>query len=100
MEPLIPDGALCLSPVVIPPAHVRGVLCLSKTDVLWILIQAARFSVKSYRRVTEVTDEQSREGVLVHLLPENQNYMPIVLANVTEGRCGCCGVIVSGLPNS
>jgi hypothetical protein len=35
--------------------------------------------------VTEVTDEQSREGVVVHLLPENQDYTPIVLANVPEG---------------
>jgi predicted SpoU family rRNA methylase len=43
------------------------------------------FTVKRYRRVTEVTDEQSREGVVVHLLPENQDYTPIVLANVPEG---------------
>jgi len=43
------------------------------------------FTVKRYRRMTVITDEQSREGVVVHLLPENQDYTPIVLTHIPEG---------------
>ena len=35
--------------------------------------------------MTEVNDEQSRENVIVHLLPENPDYERIVLTAILEG---------------
>ena len=84
MEPLIPDGALCLFRRN-PTGTRQGRVVLVQDRRIVDPDTGGSFTVKRYRRVTEVTDEQSREGVIVHLLPENQDYTPIVLANITEG---------------
>ena len=71
MEPLIPEGALCLFRR--NPAGTRqGRIVLVQDRRIVDPDTGGSFTVKRYRRVTEVTDEQSREGVVVHLLPENQ----------------------------
>ena len=84
MEPLIPDGALCLFRRN-PTGTRQGRVVLVQDRRIVDPDTGGSFTVKRYRRVTEVTDEQSREGVVVHLLPENQDYTPIVLANIPEG---------------
>jgi SOS-response transcriptional repressor LexA len=84
MEPLIPDGALCLFRRN-PTGTRQGRIVLVQDRRIVDPDTGGSFTVKRYHRVTEITDEQSREGVVVHLLPENQDYTPIVLANVPEG---------------
>ena len=56
------------------------------------------FTVKRYRRITEVSDEQSRENVIVHLLPENPDYEPIVLTAILEGDVLVVAEFVEVLP--
>src|SRR6266446_2815475 len=84
MEPLIPNGALCLFRRN-PTGTRQGRIVLVQDRRIVDPDTGGSFTVKRYRRVTEVTDEQSREGVVVHLLPENQDYTPIILANIPEG---------------
>ena len=84
MEPLIPDGALCLfrrNPV----GTRQGRIVLVQDRRIVDPDTGGSFTVKRYRRMTEVSDEQSRENVIVHLLPENPDYEPIVLSTVLEG---------------
>jgi hypothetical protein len=85
MEPLIPDGALCLF-----RRHVGG----ARKDRI-LLVQDHRivdpdtggsFTVKRYRRVTPIAEDESREHVEIHLLPENPAYQPIVLRDILEGE--------------
>jgi hypothetical protein len=37
------------------------------------------FTVKRYKRVTLLVEDEFREKVVVHLLPENPEFKPIVL---------------------
>jgi SOS-response transcriptional repressor LexA len=84
MEPLIPDGALCLFQR--NPAGTRqGRIVLVQDRRIVDPDTGGSLTVKRYRRMTEVSDEQSRENVIVHLLPENPDYEPIVLTAVLEG---------------
>jgi hypothetical protein len=84
MEPLIPDDALCLFRRN-PTGTRQGRVVLVQDRRIVDPETGGSFTVKRYRRMTEITDEPSREGVVVHLLPENQDYTPIILANVPEG---------------
>lgn len=85
MEPLIPDGALCLFRR--NPAGTRqGRIVLVQDRRIMDPDTGGSFTVKRYQRMTEVTEEQSRENVIVHLLPENPDYEPIVLTAVLEGE--------------
>jgi SOS-response transcriptional repressor LexA len=84
MEPLIPDGALCLFRRN-PTGTRQGRVVLVQDRRIVDPDTGGSFTIKRYRRVTEITDEQSREGVVVHLLPENQDYTPIVLTDIPEG---------------
>jgi SOS-response transcriptional repressor LexA len=93
MEPLIPDGGLCLF-----RRHVGG----ARKDRI-LLVQDRRivdpdtggaFTVKRYRRVTPITEDESREHVEIHLLPENPSYPPIVLRRIAEGEVEVRGEFV------
>lgn len=93
MEPLIPDGALCLF-----RRHVGG----ARKDRI-LLVQDRRivdpdtggsFTVKRYRRVTPLGEDESREHVEIDLLPENPEYQPIVLRGVVEGEVAVRGELV------
>jgi len=84
MEPLIPNGALCLFRRN-PTGTRQGRVVLVQDRRIVDPDTGGSFTVKRYRRMTVITDEQSREGVVVHLLPENQDYTPIVLTHIPEG---------------
>jgi len=85
MEPLIPNGSLCLFRRNVAGTRQGRVVLVQDRHIL-DPDTGGSVTIKRYRRVTDVTDAQSRETVVIHLVPENPDYQPIVLAGVPEGE--------------
>ncbi len=86
MEPLIPDGALCLF-----HRQIGGVagsrqdrIVLARHRMIDDPETGGSFTVKRYRRITPVADEQDRDGVTIHLVPENPESEAIVIVTTPE----------------
>jgi SOS-response transcriptional repressor LexA len=81
MEPLIPDGALCLFHRQLGgvAGSRQGRVVLARHRMIDDPEAGGAFTVKRYKRVTLLVEDEFREKVVVHLLPENPEFKPIVL---------------------
>lgn len=83
MEPMIPNGALCLFRVYQGGSRQNKVLLIKSRRLLDPETEMA-YMVKRYRRLTPVGDTQNRNRVVIHLISENKDYKPIVLQSSSE----------------
>ena len=86
MEPVIPDGALCLFHRQIGgvAGSRQGRIVLARHRMIDDPDAGGSFTVKRYKRLTPLTDAQSREGGVIHLMPENPDCEPIVIHSTED----------------
>jgi hypothetical protein len=83
MEPMIPNGSLCLFRAYQGGTRQNKVLLIKSRRLLDPETEMS-YMVKRYKRLTPVTDTQNRNRVVIHLISENKDYSPIVLQSSSE----------------
>lgn len=87
MEPLIPDGSVCLFERQIGgvAGSRQGRVVLAQHRSLSDPEHGGRYTVKRYNRVTPVADDQFRdERVEIRLEPENKEFKPISVTSTPD----------------
>jgi SOS-response transcriptional repressor LexA len=86
MEPLIPDGALCLFRRQIGgvAGSRQGRIVLARHRLIEDPESGGSFTVKRYKRITPVAPDEFRDKVIIHLVPENPDFKPIILETSPE----------------
>lgn len=81
MEPLIPDGAMCLFERQIGgvAGSRQGRIVLARHSGITDPEHGGRYTVKRYRRETPVGETEDRENIVVYLEPENKQFEAIKL---------------------
>ena len=83
MEPLIPDGSLCLFKKYSGGSR-QGKIMLVRASGITNPEYGGEFVLKRYNRKTQVSEAEARNHVEVHLISENSNFKPIILKNLQE----------------
>jgi hypothetical protein len=86
MEPLIPDGSLCLFRRQIGgvAGSRQGRIVLARHRMVDDPETGGSFTVKRYKRITPVAEGQDRESMTIHLVSENPEFAPIVIETTPE----------------
>jgi hypothetical protein len=86
MEPLIPSGSLCLFRRQLGgvAGSRQGRIVLARHRMVDDPEAGGSFTVKRYKRITPVADDQDRERVTIHLIAENPEFAPIVIETTPD----------------